>query len=126
MVHRLETDDEYFAIQEIKEKLENARNAIKHASDNLRQLETVEIDAANQIMMHQTNRNALKDKGDILISFNKAQQAILETTQIMQSHQDNTIRWRKEMKANHVLRARSDSSDFVYIQCRCVGCQNCF
>ena len=31
MVHRLETDDEYFAIQEIKEKLENARNAIKHA-----------------------------------------------------------------------------------------------
>tara|TARA_B100000212_G_scaffold214871_1_gene162457 strand:- start:77 stop:457 length:381 start_codon:yes stop_codon:yes gene_type:complete len=97
MVHRLETDDEYFAIQEIKEKLENARNAIKHASDNLRQLETVEIDAANQIMMHQTNRNALKDKGDILISFNKAQQAILETTQIMQSHQENTIRWRKEM-----------------------------
>tara|TARA_B100000925_G_scaffold252793_1_gene204976 strand:+ start:296 stop:616 length:321 start_codon:yes stop_codon:yes gene_type:complete len=97
MVHRLETDDEYFAIQEIKEKLENARNAIKHASDNLRQLETVEIDAANQIMMHQTNRNELKDKGDILLSFNKAQQAILETTQIMQSHQENTIRWRKEM-----------------------------
>ena len=97
MVHRLETDDEYFAIQEIKEKLENARNAIKHASDNLRKLETVEIDAANQIMMYQTNRNALKDKGDILISFNKAQQEILETTQIMQSHQENTIRWRKEM-----------------------------
>ena len=97
MVHRLETDDEYFAIQEIKEKLENARNAIKHASDNLRQLETVEIDAANQIMMHKTNRNELKDKGDILLSFNKAQQAILETTQIMQSHQENTIRWRKEM-----------------------------
>ena len=97
MVHRPETDDEYLMIQEIKEKLEIARNAIKHASDNLRQLEMLEIDAANQIMMHQTNRDALKDKGDILISFNKAQQAILETTQIMQSHQENTIRWRKEM-----------------------------
>ena len=97
MVHRLETDDEYLMIQEIKEKLEIARNAIKHASDNLRQLEMLEIDAANQIMMHQTNRDALKDKGDILISFNKAQQAILETTQIMESHQENAKRWRREM-----------------------------
>tara|TARA_Y100000589_G_scaffold259923_1_gene249594 strand:+ start:1280 stop:1660 length:381 start_codon:yes stop_codon:yes gene_type:complete len=97
MVHGVETDDEYFIIQEIKEKLENARKSIKHASDNLRQLENLEIDAANQIMVHQNDRHNLQDKKHILMEFNKAQQRILETTQIMESHQENAKRWRREM-----------------------------
>tara|TARA_B100000674_G_scaffold147181_1_gene116458 strand:- start:119 stop:439 length:321 start_codon:yes stop_codon:yes gene_type:complete len=97
MVHGAETDDEYFIIQEIKEKLENARKSIKHASDNLRQLENLEIDAANQIMVHQNDRHNLQDKKHILMEFNKAQQRILETTQIMESHQENAKRWRREM-----------------------------
>ena len=97
MIHRLETEDYYFTIQEIKEKLEIARSAIRYASDNLRRLEILENDTANKLISHQNKIDQPDNRESDLLQFNKLQQDITVINQNIQSHQDNINRWRKEM-----------------------------
>ena len=42
MIQELGTDEKYLAIQELKEKIQTARDAIRHASSDLSRLEDIE------------------------------------------------------------------------------------
>lgn len=97
-------DEKYLAIQELKEKIMTAQDAIKHASSELQQQENLESRIANDILIKynhpcktEENSQTEADKKDDLELFNRAQQDIAQTTQIMQSHQENIIHWRKQM-----------------------------
>ena len=98
------TDEKYLAIQELKEKIRTARDAIRHASSDLYQLEDIENKIANIILTKYNHSNRKEnnpyresDKRNDLKQFNKAQHDIALTTQIMQSHQENIIHWRKQI-----------------------------
>ena len=104
MTQGLGTDEQYLAIQELKEKILTARDAIRHASSDLNRLENIENNIASLILTKYNNFSIKEDnpyresdKRDDLKQFNKAQQDIAQTTQIMQSHQHNIIRWRKQI-----------------------------
>ena len=104
MIRELGADEKYLAIQELKEKIQTARDAIKHASSDLSRLEDIENKIAN-VILTKYNHSSRKednpyresDKRNDLKQFNKAQHDIALTTQIMQSHQENIIHWRKQI-----------------------------
>ena len=104
MIQELGTDEKYLAIQELKEKIQTARGAIRHASSDLNRLEDIENKIAN-IILTKYNHSSRKednpyresDKRNDLKRFNRAQQDIAQATQIMQSHQENIIHWRKQI-----------------------------
>ena len=104
MIRELGADDKYLAIQELKEKIQTARDAIRHASSDLSRLEDLENKIANVILKKYNNPSRKEDnpyresdKRNDLKQFNKAQQDIAEINQIIQSHQENIIRWRKQI-----------------------------
>lgn len=104
MIQGSGTDEKYLAIQELKEKILTARDAIRHASSDLSRLENDENKIATLILTKynfpsrkEDNPYRESDKRNDLKQFNKAQQDIAETTQIMKSHQENIIRWRKQI-----------------------------
>ena len=95
MIQELGTDEKYLAIQELKEKIQTARGAIRHASSDLNRLEDIENKIAN-VILTKYNHSSRKednpyresDKRNDLKRFNRAQQDIAQATQIMQSHQE--------------------------------------
>ena len=104
MIQELGTDEKYLAIQELKEKIQTARGAIRHASSDLNRLEDIENEIANVILTKynhssrkEDNPYTESDKRNDLKRFNRAQQDIAKATQIMQSHQENIIHWRKQI-----------------------------
>ena len=104
MIQELGTDEKYLAIQELKEKIQTARGAIRHASSDLNRLEDIENKIANVILTKynhssekEDNPYRESDKRNDLKRFNRAQQDIAQATQIMQSHQENIIHWRKQI-----------------------------
>lgn len=104
MIQESGTDDKYLAIQELKEKILTARDAIRHASSDLNHLEILEGKITNLILTRyeyhckkEDNPNREADKRNDLKHFNKVQQDIIQATQIMQSHQQNITHWRKQI-----------------------------
>ena len=104
MIQEPGTDEKYLAIQELKEKIQTARDAIRHASSDLSRLEDLENKIANVILKKYNNPSRKEDnpyresdKRNDLNQFNQAQHNITQTTQIMQSHQENIMHWRKQI-----------------------------
>ena len=104
MIQELGTDEKYLAVQELKEKIQTAQGAIRHASSDLSRLEDIENKIAN-VILTKYNHSSKKednpyresDKRNDLKRFNRAQQDIAQATQIMRSHQENIIHWRKQI-----------------------------
>ena len=104
MNERVGAGEEYLAIQELKEKILTAQDAIRHAFSDLNRLENIEAKIANVILTKYNNSSKKEvspysesDKRTDLKQFNKAQHDIAQITEIMQMHQQNIIYWRKQI-----------------------------
>ena len=104
MSQGLGTDEKYLAIQELRDKILTAQDAIRHASNDLNHLENTEHKITNEILTkhnhpsrREDNPYRESDKRNDLKQFIQVQQDITQITQIIQSHQENIIRWRKHI-----------------------------